>query len=208
MLSVLLTADSTYIGRMDVTMLSDQQMVELFFTPENYSHARALLQGDEADVCSWVGISCTESSVSRIFWQSWGRIPLIGSIDFGMIPRHLEMLSISRQRLYGKVHTQGLPKTLEHFQLKDCNFSGTLDLGSLPRGLKVFRAMHNRISGLENIQNLPMSLTTVEISEHKVQQESIRIGEMPPNSLIIFLQGCRIREADFEDDVDWQRVIL
>ena len=208
MLSLLLSADSTHIGRMDASMLSDQQMVELFFTPESYNHARAILQGDEADVCSWVGISCTGGSVSRIFWPSGGSNPLIGSIDFGMIPRHLEMLSISRHRLYGKVQTQGLPETLEHFQLKDCKFSGTLDLGSLPRGIKVFRVMHNRISGLENIRNLPMSLTTVEISEHKVQQESIRIGEMPPNSLIIFLQGCRIREAEFEDDVDWQRVIL
>ena len=70
MIARIIAADAA--GRMRPSMLSDQQLMELLFTPDNATEARETLEGDEDDACSWKGIMCTDDgrNVTEVIWGS------------------------------------------------------------------------------------------------------------------------------------------
>ena len=122
-------ADTSTMGRVDASMLTQQQMMELFFTPSDYNTAREQLRGAEDDACSWTRVNCDDGkNITWIIWLVEG-IVLAGSIDFSMPPLSLESLSIYRQKLIGEIDMCALPQKMEYFGVQECGFTGTLDLG-------------------------------------------------------------------------------
>ena len=199
-------ADMQRIGRVDATMLSQQQMMELFFTPDDYDVARVQLKGAEDDACSWHEVQCDEAkNITKIEWLSTS-IRLQGSLNFSMLPPKLKSLSMYLQDLIGEVNVCALPQKMEYFGIQACRFTGTLDLGSLPRTLHHVYIMDNKITGIVNLCNLPEGLQMFQVRDSNVEQAHLHIGALPASKLEIRLEKCKIASITYDDPSDSTRV--
>ena len=205
----LLCADIPIAGRVSKDMLSDQQRIEIFFSPDNFADARALLKGDEDDACSWSGVHCPEggSTIDEISWHgSW--FVLEGSIDFHSFPSQLRIINTYDQRLRGEIDTTALPDTLEVLCLQHCDFTGVADLGSLPPKLDELFLTKNRITAVVNFCNVPESLRCFEIKEPNVKGLRIHVGALPQNTHGFDLKVGSIDEVTYENPEEAWRVVL
>ena len=204
-------ADTPSIGRFEPSMVTDHQMMELFFTPDSHADAREALGGDEDDACSWNGVRCDiPNTITFIEWLPADLI-LCGSLDFHRFPSHLTVLNLYEQRIYGEVDLRGIPRTMERIWLNRCLFTGTLDLGSLPTGLKELEFLGNKITAIRNFRNLPESIERIDVREAAVKQETLNIGKFPHTDLEVLLyvpEGVLVAYEDLEDmySVDMQKL--
>ena len=133
---LLLSVDIANIGRVNPSTLSDQQLMELFFTPKDYESTRRELEGDEDNACTWRGVRCTGSNeVTLIDWHR-SDLEIEGSIDFRMLRPLLLRLNLYCQPLTGEVDMSALPTELVTLCIQSCHLTGTLDLGNLPKTLQ------------------------------------------------------------------------
>ena len=205
---LLLSAESP-IGRFDASMLTDHQMMELFFIPDD-TDPKEYCGSDGCDIddsCTWRGITCSRNgSVLRIIWMA-GDLKASGRIDFSIIPRKVTAITFSEQlKLSGEVKTSALPRYLKNFVLEDCRFTGSLDMCQLPPYLKSFRVVGNFITAISAICNLPDSLSEVVITESHIVDKSIRIGKIK-SSIDINLSWCGFKEIIYEDPSDEYMVL-
>ena len=198
------TADIHGLGRFETSMLTDQDRMSLFFTPDKAKDARRELEGDEADACSWVGVSCDEDTITRIHWPL-SELELVGSINFAMLPPKLEALHLSNQELVGEMNVSCLPETLTSFWVESCLFTGSLDFSTLPSGLEEIVIHENRIQSIANISNLPESLDDFRICEEHLEIDFVEVGKLPNTFLTIKL-ACFGFQVKVLDEVDKERV--
>ena len=218
MILLALTTGDTHAGRFDPGMLSEQDIVELLFTPNDYEAARAALSGEADDACTWNSVVCNEQrEIIKIMWNSIrkGVARVEGSINFAYIPPNIQRLELSNQKkLIGDVNTRSLPGSLRSFILQDCAFTGVLDLGNLPRGIIELDVQRNKITGIVHIENLPENMKWLYIIEKNVEGSGIHIGKLPPtkSSQTRGLQmtlGCHApKNISFADEADRKRVEL
>ena len=201
-----LFADYSALDRVDPSMLSEQQRMELLFTPDNYEEARKLLKGDESDACTWEGVYCDDfRHIGTISWHI-DRVHLEGHINFQMLSPMLTLFNLYKQRLSGDIDVSALPRTLKVFCAQDCYFTGTLDLCSLPWGLTQFIFSGNDLHSLSAIKNLPDTLRTLRVTESTVAEKSVHVGKLPDSKLVVDLKGCGITEVTLENEADRRRV--
>ena len=204
----LFSMDIAGLGRIDPSALTDQHMMELFFVPKNFEDSRKALLGDEDDACSWNDVLCDEANqIIEIDWHSMN-ITLEGSINFPMMPRHLQHLTLYDHKLIGEVDTTNLPESLEYFCIEECFFTGTLDLGSLPRNMKDFLVMDNKITGLINFCNLPPGMLVLNIYESIQKGVQIYIARLPKSLEEVNLEVESAEVLQFEEESDRDRVVL
>ena len=202
----LVSADISQTGRMHPSMLSDQQMVELFFTSADYEASRLQLQGEADDACTWRGVTCTDGHrVEKIYWHD-SCVAVKGDINFRMLPPQLRGLNLHNQDLFGQVDTSALPEKMELISVEMCQVSGTLDLGSLPRTLVELHFIENFISAIVSFCDLPESLEYLNIEEANITEKEISIGKLPASKLILRLEGCLFQDVILEDESDNMRV--
>ena len=198
----LLCADIAGISRMQSSDLTDQQMIELLFSPDDPEDAQETLAGDVEDACTWIGVICTRAkSMETIDWHS-NEVFLSGSIDFRMIPREILSLSFTSHALRGVMHTKALPEKLEFFFAVECEFSGTIDVGSLPRNLVEFCVKRNNITAIVHVHDLPQTLELLEISDAHIEDKALHIGTLSENYIQVRLYGCNLTKLTFEDADD------
>ena len=202
----LLSSDFTPAGRCDTSMLTQQQMVELLFTPYDPNKSREDLKGDPDDACTWEGVECTEAGdISDIEWHSWV-IQLKGSIDFKMFPMTVKFIKVYFQDLYGEIDTTAFPESLEYLCLAKCFFTGTIDLGSLPPRMQFFQVSNNKITEVRNVQNFPDTMQCLMISEKHIVAKTIHVGALPENNLKLNFRDCGFSEVICARESDVGRV--
>ena len=199
--------DSTAAGRINTHMLTDQQLMELFFTPDNYEDARAILSGDENDACSWGGIECDvyDGYIKSVGWDRRNFV-LHGSLNFPMFPRSMKFFDMSGQRLVGEVDLGHLPETLIFFRFHECAVTGTLDIEKLPRNLKGFFVTENAISDVVNVRNLPRNLENLTVMERRIHKELLFIDTLPKSNTTLNFRYSNIKHFRFVDPADAQKV--
>ena len=205
MFLIVQTADVDGLGRFEKCMLTDQDRMNLFFTPEKPADAWRELAGDEADACSWVGITCDAENITHIEWSS-SDLDLVGSINFDVLPPKLLELSLYDQKLVGEMNVSNLPETLNIFCVESCLFTGSLDFSTLPRGLQQLFITGNRIQSVANISNLPESLRIFQIMEKDLQSDVVEVGKLPDTTLQVKLR-CMNARVKVLYKVDQKRVI-
>ena len=203
------SADISSLGRFDPAMLSDHNLMELFFTPENFDAAREVLGGDPDDCCTWAEVTCSpEGQITKINWCSYNVGKFAGSFDFLKFPKHMVNFNLYDEPFVGEVDFTALPETLLDVGLQRCAFSGTVDLGALPPDLRNIWIMGNQITALKNVCNLPPRLGCIIFQEENIQHESIRIGKLPQNGTVLRLQNCGFTDIQYEDPEDIESVFL
>ena len=207
MLFNLSASDPLPAGRINPSMLTDQQLMELLYTPLDPKRSRSELGGSEDNACTWRGISCRHARVTSIFWSGMADdLQLDGVIDFAMLPPSLLTLCFSWKSLRGDIDTSALPPQLEVFQLESCAFTGTLDLGNLPRTLMVFRVTYEKVTAIVNMENLPSSLIEFVLSEQNLVSKELFVGKLPSARFAVDLTGCGALHVTLADECDRQRV--
>ena len=200
-----LCADSASVGRFDPSVLTQQQIFELFFTPADEEEFRHRISWTP-DGCTWTGVQCTkEGIVGKIEWTSW-HVQLQGSIDIRRMPRNTQFINFFNQALTGEIDATNLPESLHTLCLQECAFSGTIDLGHLPRGMVVLEMYDNRVTGVQNICNLPAGLEYLIIREFHIREKSVDVGALPASDLRVNLIGCGFTAFACERPEDKHRV--
>ena len=200
-------ADSTPAGRMNADMLTEQQVFELFFTPDNHEDAHELLEGDENDACSWVGIGCDDDRIENLDWHEVDLV-LQGSLNFSIFPRHMKFFNVVGQRLVGEVDLGHLSEELTYFRIRSCAITGTLDIEKLPRNLEYCIVANNSISDIVNVRNLPKNLIELDVQEHGIHKDSLFIGRLPNTSIRINFSFWNIEQIRFENQGDLKNLVL
>ena len=202
----ILCADTVMMGRFDASMVPEQQMLELFFTPNDQEDARTELGGDADDGCTWNGVLCSATgAIEKIEWFPW-EANLSGSIDFQRMPTKLKHFTVYNQALTGEIDATSLPESLTDLCLAICAFSGTIDLGHLPRGMVAFETFDNQVTSIQNVRNLPIGLERLNIRELHATEKTISIGALPDSELAPDFSGCGFQKVDCENPDDVPRV--
>ena len=201
MFNLLISAD-THIGRFDPAMLTDHQLMELFFTPDETDPGQYHRSGDQDDPCSWKGVLCTEEkSVLKIKWSSMA-LDIKGTLDFTKMPRKVIRAEFYKQRLFGEVDTSTLPYSLLTVCLMDCKFSGRLELHTLPPNIESFIVEGNCFTSVGDICDLPRSLRTLRIREASINHTNIFVGKLSKNNILVNVSGCGLTDVTYEDQED------
>ena len=202
-----LCADLKSIGRFDITLLSDQQRMEMFFTPDCRADAQTAFVGDESDACTWIGVQCDENrNVFEIDWQA-GVISLFGSIDLPMLPTRLRVLRLFDQNIRGKLTLTELPETLEFISVERTLLHGTLDFGYLPPKMVEVYFAFNLITVIQNMCNFPATLQWINIEEHQIKTKEVHIGVLPPDFTVISVDAGCLKRITFENPSDKEFLI-
>ena len=204
----LICLDSNHLGRINPSMLSDQQFMELFFTSDDADQSHARFGGDIDDACTWNGVTCNDNKqiTEIIFLHEY--IELYGGINFKMIPPHVTDLSITNEPLYGEADVSGLPNKMETLVIEACRFTGTLDLSSLPQNLRMFSFAFNNITEVKNLCNIPQSVMHLRVSEPGIVKKSLHVGKLPANRLILRLTRCGFTDITYDNPKDKRRMRL
>ena len=200
MLTAIFSTDALPTGRIDPLMLADQQIMEIFFTPNSLTQAHKALGGDEYDACTWNGVQCFQDDIVEIVWQEID-VKLEGTLDFHILPPELYALNIKNKKIVGDLDTSNLPRKLESFRIIETGMTGILDMSNLPRALMVFAVEKNRISDVGPICNIPETLCQLRIVELGLEDALIRIDKIPDRTRVHLLTGCdtNVKLADERD---------
>ena len=215
----LLTSADTHIGRFDPTTLTDRQLMELFFTPDESDPGDYHQSGgedewsdlgfssDQDDACYWKGVTCTmDGTVLIIAWASY-HFNIAGTLDFTKIPQEVKEINFYNLPLYGEVEICALPQSMKNVCLQDCKFSGSLDIRALPRQIESFIVKGNQITSVGDICDLPRSLHVFKIGESAVTHKTLHVAQLPSTGIRVDLSGCRFTKITFEDQEDEDRVV-
>ena len=206
MLSLFASADTLDAGRLDPTMLSDTQLLELCVVTDGNAHLSSILGGEEDDSCTWKGIQCDEDQ--NVFEIALGQAQLQNTgatVAFAFFPPHLTNLGLRYAPVSGTVELRYLPPSMQAVNIISTLITGTLDCSALPRSMETLRIIRNRISGLVGIGNLPKTLRTFFVSEYGLKGQVIQVGKLP-ESLEIRLANSYPREIRCEVPGDTDRV--
>ena len=197
-----LCADSMGVGRVDASMLFDQQRMELFFTPVDGAKAHLLLSGNVDDACSWAGVQCREGKgVVIIDWRTVS-VSLGGSIDMRILPEHLESLGMFKHEVFGEIVTTALPAHLSSLYIQFTKMHGTIDLGSLPASMEEICFEENRITAMQNFCNFPSRLSSIFIAEEYMATTAVRIEKLPVHFETLVIDTIDPVEVEFADASD------
>ena len=199
-------SDILALGRVDPSTLSDQQLMELFFTPDDYEKSRREFGGQEDNACTWERTACdSDGRLTSICWEG-ADMTLKGIIEMALLPPELIFFNLINQALRGKVNTSNLPENLEFLCIENTELSGTLDMANLPRKLTEFVVVENSITAVGDIVNLPEKLKYLTIGEQNVLHERIRIGTLPSKYFKLHIADCGFEAVDLENPEDRHRV--
>ena len=192
----------------DPAMLSDSQMMDLFFTPCRPANARRELGGDPSDACSWSNVACNgEGDVVSISWCSFN-IFLTGEIDLAKIPRKAAQVTLDDLSFDGEADVTALPHSLVSLSLRLCRFYGTLNLSRLPPRMTHFSVASNRISALEGVTNLPETLKSLTVNDQNLTHTSVCVDKLPPQLLEVDFTECGFTDVQCACPDDLRRVQL
>ena len=164
MLFSLLFAD-TALGRIDITLLSQQTKMELLIEPlprrvtDSFDAANEVTR----DACEWLGVTCSaDRDVIEISWTFMGA-PHGLIINLVYLPDELHKLNLFNAGIGGEIETDGLPPPLENLQLACNRFFGTLALNTLPAGMTAINVEDNRLEGSLDLTSLPPRLVILNL---------------------------------------------
>ena len=225
LISSLLSADISGIGRVDRDSIPDQARMELLL--ENVKNKGKLMDhfGNYSPIEFWDEIRLNDDGQVIEIWWLFGDFVSAGTIDLQWLPLGLERCTISECSLLGSVDTESLPRGMRYFNIRRNklksvfsieglpadirfvnigfnNFHGTLNLQSLPANITDFHVDFNVFSGSIDLGVLPNKLEYLGLNHNRFKQRQLLIGKIPETVKRINLQsntiGCFVDDQQKE----------
>ena len=177
LLTSLLQANDSCLGRVDHSSLSDQTLMEMLFKdlPDKATQKFKDQDGFYLDVCQWRNITCDdEGNVVRI-----RKCDAVGSVAFAHIPPKVKIFHMSLAGIVGTIEACDLPQRTEEFDVGDNKLEGTFDFANSPVGIRELSIYKNNFSGGADLENLPKPMTHLWIHDNKFSG-SLCLTNLPP----------------------------
>ncbi|KNH04558.1 hypothetical protein XU18_4242 [Perkinsela sp. CCAP 1560/4] len=143
------------IGRFDRSMLSQQDLMELFIFGLNEPEKICRNRDDPADVCEWKGVECNaDGEVEGFQWffkYDDGR----GTLGFELLPWNMKTVKMYINALSGTIQLVDLPIKIEKLTLSYNNLTGSLDLDRLPATIRGLELSINKFTGEISLEPPP-----------------------------------------------------
>ena len=143
--------------------------------PENFQSS--ISRYGLLDVCSWVGVSCSNGCVESLGYVYDKRMP---QMHVAWAPRSTRMCSLYGQRVSAPNLTRCLPPRLENLCVVACGVHGTLDLTCLPRNMVTVDLEKNMLSGVVSLMHLPATLKRLNLRTNRISTVIGTASCLPP----------------------------
>ena len=167
----IVSADISSIGRVDISSLPEQSLMELLVADIANLQELQNANGTFAEIKNWYDVSFDEEGhVIEIDFEPESGFDFHdydedlpddytigpgGAIDLCFTPPHVHTIRIPKLKLQGTVDTAALPLNLKRLNIHNNRFSSTFDIAHLPRTMVNIDISHNHFEGTLNVPALP-----------------------------------------------------
>ena len=183
--ALIAAADDSSLGKVDISVLSDQVRMELLFQGMVSTEGEYLdADGSYLDCREWQDIKCDpDDNVVEIKWWYFGNIrstQLNGTLCTDLFPASLTRFEASGNRLHGSLHLESLSERMRHFLVNYNNFTGSACLTQLPKALVSLEAGHNQLCGSIDLRDLSRNLMKLDL-EYNSLSGSLDLTALTPS---------------------------
>ena len=173
-----LSIDPT-LGRIDVSTLSDQAMMETLIAglsleiKERYQDENGLY----LEVCEWEEIYCNgEKRVTHVFIDDQDNT--VGVVNLEYIPRSVTNFDFVQNTSTGLLITESLRETLKVLNIEETHLAGNVDFLRFPPNLVDIVLTGNKFEGSCILTKLPSSLKMLDVCCNNFRGE-VTLDELP-----------------------------
>ena len=188
------------IGKFDRSMLSQQELMELFIFGLNKPEKICGNRDDPDDVCEWKGVKCNAGGEVEHFWWTDKDEYGTGTVEFEFLPCSMKTLRMFSNALSGTVQLADLPGKIEVVYLYHNQLTGSLDLDSLPATVQRLGLRGNKFTGEISLENLPKRLEYLALSNNQLSGTICLISLAPALKLL------NLGKNNFEGSLDFTRL--
>ena len=205
------------LGRVDLSLLPDQTLVEMLFEgfDDDTKKANQDSDGMYLDVCEWSCIKCDNDArvieinidggmangslelcyvppkmkVFRI--TSWYKRHLTGSVDLTQLPDGMQKLCCSSTELKGEIDLEHLPKGMVNLSLENNQLTGEIILTHLPDGMQRLLLNNNQFTREIDLTRLPAGMKFLSLENNQFTGQ-IDLTHLPDGMFKLFLNNNQL----------------
>ena len=205
----LLTAVDPSIGRVDISSLSEQALMELLVADIHHLDKVQNKDGEFLDITEWKGIEIVDDAVTKIelrqtesFLASDEEFTVgpEGSIELQWLPQGLDVLDIEEMALEGTIETSGLPRDLRYMDISGNSLSGTFCTKGLPENIEKVFIGKNNLHGSLHLESLPRKLIWFYAEKNEFS------GELDFSSLPVPIETIYLKHNQFSGSIDLRNI--
>ena len=188
------------IGKFDRSMLSQQDLMELFIFGLNKPEEVCGSRDDPDDVCEWKGVKCNAGGEVEEFHWICKTENGTGTPGFEFLPCSMKTLRIFMNALSGTIQLADLPGKIEVVYLYDNQMTGSLNLDRLPATVRTLNLSENKYTGDISLENLPKCLEYLSLADNQLS------GTICLTALSPAFESMYLDKNNFEGSLDFTRL--
>ena len=177
------------LGKMDPSLLTDQQRMELVIAGcgDMFLQIFQDKDGTFLDVCKWKYVHCDDDG-KVTGWYFWMQYHNVGTLSLDYLPESLRDFKIDTPgvKFTGTLDTAKLPSGLEGCLLYGNDFYGTISMTTPPPALRYFNIEGNGFWGECDLTSLPATIEHCMVGSNYFSG-SLRLDSLPEGLLSLSL---------------------
>ncbi|KNH05781.1 hypothetical protein XU18_2127 [Perkinsela sp. CCAP 1560/4] len=139
---------------------------------------------------AWHGVKCTNGIVTEVRYRRFAH----GNFNIHALPPSTQVIWIFQCRQTFSIDTRLLPRELVTLTLSSNKIHGRIDLTTLPSRLRKAHLWGNKLSGPIDLRELPSTLLVIELRRNKIKQHTVLYDNLPMNITTISLSYPEVGE--------------